>query len=101
MCRKQAISILSLSGFIQSFYEFYSHFVRHCSPSCIKVIMSKYSMPVHLVTIHCALSLVMMSLFTVGQNVFANSIVCGVVPIFDEKDWKLVWNCTCIHYSTT
>ena len=28
--------------------------------------------------------------FTVGQNVFPNSIVCGVVPLFDENDWKLV-----------
>jgi hypothetical protein len=26
----------------------------------------------------------------VGQNIFPNSIVCGVVPIFDENDWKLV-----------
>lgn len=26
----------------------------------------------------------------VGQNVFPKSIVCGVVPLFDDDSWKLV-----------
>ena len=34
--------------------------------------------------------------FAVGQNIFPNSIVCGVVPIFDENDWKLVRTFHCV-----
>ena len=33
-------------------------------------------------------------LYAVGQNLFPNSIVCGVVPLFEENDWKLV----CTYY---
>ena len=28
--------------------------------------------------------------FSVAQNVFPTFLVCGMVPVFDEQDWKLV-----------
>lgn len=33
----------------------------------------------------------------VGQNVFPKSIVCGVVPLFDDEGWKLVNLSVCRH----
>ena len=33
---------------------------------------------------------VMLFITAVGQNIFPKSIVCGVVPLFDDEGWKLV-----------
>lgn len=40
-------------------------------------------------------------LFAVGQNLFPNSIVCGVVPLFEENDWKLVCTYNILIYVCT
>ena len=36
----------------------------------------------------------------VGQNVFPKSIVCGVVPLFDDDSWKLVNISVCTYVGT-